>query len=128
VLIDPHKVLAESEKLRAEAAAQPQMTIPRAIDNAEWMRRTPDAVLSIDAAKRTIDALLSALQASPCYFKAARLGLPSFTLLPYDMAGHHALITWAQKAEEHGCRPEKFAQARALAFEWSKRPDCKWPD
>lgn len=121
------EVIAACAKDREEAAAR-QYTVADAIEDAQWIRRTPDAFVAPQRAKRCIVTLLAALEASPCYFKAARLGLPSFTLLPYDKAGHIALNVWATTAESHGCRPEKVADARAKVREWSQRPDLKWPD
>lgn len=120
-------VVADSARMRDEEANR-EYTVPRAIEDAQWIRRTPDAILAPDAAKRTIVALLAALEASPCYLKAARLNLPSFTILPYDKAGHFAIAVWADVAESHGCRPEKVADARAKFTTWTQRPDCKWPD
>jgi hypothetical protein len=123
----PYDVIADCERMRNEAAAR-VMTIPEAINEGQWLRRTPDGILAPDVAKKTIEALLSALEASPCYFKGARLGIPVFTLLAYDRAGHVALRAWADAAEDHGCREGKVDEARRRAKEWSERPDCKWPD
>jgi hypothetical protein len=120
------KVVQDCAQQREKA--RESYTIPEAIADAQYLRRTPDAVLTPGQAKQTIDALLAALEASPCYFKAARLGLPSFTLLPYDRAGHAAIRVWSAAAEAHGCRPEKVADALATVSTWEQRPDCKWPD
>lgn len=111
-----------------EAAAAQVMTIPQAIDAAEWLRRTPDAILDGARAKTIIGTLLAGIESSPCFAKGLKLGLRTFTLLPYDRAGHAAIDTWILEAEAHGCRQVKVADARAILNEWSKRPDLKWPD
>lgn len=123
-MADPVKEMSEQ---RQETAERP-MTIPEAIDAALWMRNMPEALVSDARAKRIIDTLLSALQASPCYFKGAHLGIPTATFLAYDRAAHAALRTWSQQAYEHGATPEKYEWGIHLAIEWEKRPDCKWPD
>lgn len=109
-------------------AARAAYTIPEAVTDAQYLRRTPDAVLPLDRAKQVIDTLLAALEASPCYFKAARLGIPTFTLLAYDRAGHAAIRVWSAAAEAHGCRPEKVNDALATVSTWEQSPDCSWPD
>src|SRR5258708_24957373 len=101
-------IAACAEQREAKHAAEQQpMTIPEAISQAIWTRKTPDGFLDPALAKKTIVALLSALEASPCYFKGARLGIPTFTLLAYDRAGHIAIREWANAAQAHGCRMEK---------------------
>lgn len=124
-MTDPAKIVAECAAQREGTTAD--MTIPEAISTAQWLRRTPDGVLAPDSAKRVIDALLSALEASPCYFKGARLGIPTFTLLAYDLAGHKAIDEWIKQAAAHGCRPEKLANARSRLLEFEQRTDCAWP-
>jgi hypothetical protein len=111
-----------------EAAAQRPMTIPEAIDAALWLRGMSEPILSSDRARRIIETLLSALEASPCYFKGARHGIPTATFLAYDMAAHHALHEWAYAAQMHGAPREKYEWGHRLASEWKRRPDCKWPD
>lgn len=119
-------IIADCARMRYEALNKP-MTIVDAIDNATWVRRTPDASLAPATAKATIIALLSALEASPCYFKGARLGIPTFTFLAYDRAGHIGIREWANAAQAHGCRLEKVKEARAKVVQWEMRDDCRWP-
>src|SRR5712664_1805808 len=113
-------VVADSARMREETARK-TYTIADAIDDARWLRRTPDGVLSPDRSKQVIDTLLAALEASPCYFKGARLGIPTFTLIAYDLAGQIAILKWAEVAEAHGCRHEKVQDALAKVTEWGKR-------
>lgn len=122
---DPAKVIADCAEMRD--GQRPDMTVAEAIAQAQWVRRTPDGVLSPAIAKQTMEALLSALEASPCYFKGARLGIPTFTLLAYDRAGHLAIGEWIKQASAHGCRPEKVADASARLAEFMQRTDCSWP-
>jgi len=112
----------------AREQPKPQYTIADAITDAQFYRQQPEYIVDLEKAKRVIDTLLSALEASPCYFKGARLGIPTFTLLAYDRAGHSAMLDWADAAEAHGCRAEKINEARAHAIEWADRPDARWPD
>lgn len=118
-------VVADCAEMRE--APRAETTIPEAISTAQWLRRTPDAVLAPDAAKRVIDTLLAAIEASPSYFKGAHLGIPTFTLLAYDRAGHLAIDEWIKQAAAHGCRPEKLDDARARLAEFMQRTDCAWP-
>jgi hypothetical protein len=124
---DLSTIVSECAQLRDQAASR-VMTIPNAIDAALWIERTPDAIVDPTVAKDIIRTLHAALQASPCYYKAARLGIPTFVLLAHDRAGHDAIFAWARVADMHGCRAEKVEDARAMAVQWSARPDCKWPD
>jgi hypothetical protein len=78
-------------------------------------------------ARQLIRTLLAAIEASPCYYKGAVLGIPTFTFLAYDKAGHAAIRLWAQLAEQHGARPEKFASALAMVMAWERRDDLRWP-
>lgn len=124
--------MEKTENVVAACAAMreapgPEYTIVQAIDDAKWVRGTPDGILAPDAAKRTIVALLAALEASPCYFKGVRLGIPTFTILGYDRAGHIAIREWANAAQAHGCRMEKVTDARMRVVEWEMRLDCAWP-
>lgn len=119
-----HPVVADMQAQR-EA---PAMTIPDAIDKSEWLRRTPDGRLDPDKAREIIITLLSAIEASPSFLKASKLGLRTFTILPYDRAGHVALAGWITQAAAHGCRPEKVQDAEKILADWSQRTDLKWPD
>lgn len=84
--------------------ARENYTVPQALDDALWLRRTPDAVLSPDRSKQIIA-----------------------TLLAYDRAGHYGIQLWAQLAEQHGARPEKYASALAMVTSWERRTDLRWP-
>jgi hypothetical protein len=119
------KVLQDMARMRAETEARP-MTIAEAIDKVRWVERTPDGILDPIVAKRVMATLLAALEASPCYFKAARLGLPSFTLIP-ERAAVIALREWANAAAAHGARREKYEPAFQMAVEWEMLPDLRWP-
>lgn len=118
-------VVADMEAVREAPLAN--YTIPHAIDDALWARRTPDGLLSPERSKQVIVALLAALEASPCFLKGAREGIPTFTLLAYDPAGHAAIRRWADLAQTHGARPEKYESALAMVRQWEQRHDLKWP-
>src|SRR5712664_2803905 len=121
------KVVEDCARMR-EGAARQNYTIAEAVSDARWLRRTPDAAVLPERARQTIDTLLAALEASPCFLKGAVLGIPTFTILAYDRAGHVAMTRWAHAAEDHGCRQDKVQEVRAKATEWALRTDCKWPD
>ena len=109
-------------------ALPPIGTVASAIETAQALRSQPELLLDSRGYRRIIGALLEALEASPCYFKAVRLGEPSFTLRAHDLAGHTALDVWATLSEQHGCRPDKVQEARKLVSEWRERSDLRWPD
>lgn len=118
-------IITETEAART--VGEREYKIADAIADAQFYRAHPEAVVDGANAKRTINTLLSALEASPCYLKAAREGIPSFTLLAYDFAGHLALTRWIMEAQDHGCRAEKVIQARGMLAEWTRRTDLRWP-
>lgn len=118
-------VVADCARMREEARRE--FTIADAIAEAEWLAKTPDGVLSHAVAKQTVLALLAALQSSPCYYKAVQRGIPTFTFLAYDKAGHDAIRLWSVLAEKHGARPEKYVTARTMVAAWEQRTDLRWP-
>jgi hypothetical protein len=127
-MMPPQTAGVVSEMQAQREAPRPPMTIPEAIDKAEWLRRTPDGWLDPDKARETIITLLSALEVSPCYFKGAKYGIPTATFLAYDKAAHYALRKWAEISQAHGAPAAKYGWGFSLANEWSKRTDLKWPD
>jgi len=112
-----------------EAQTKRGMTIQEAIEGALWLRRTPDG--HMDTAKLRVLALtlLSALEASTCYFKAMQKGEEVFVLRQQDRAAPLAIDTWANAAEIKGCGHAKVADARAIAARWLKQDldTTKWP-
>lgn len=116
-----------NETTAARTLGEREYTIADAITDAQFYRSHPEAVVDGGNAKRTIDTLLAALETSPCYLKGVREGIPTFTLLAYDFAGHLALTRWIVEAQAHGCRPEKVVQARGMLAEWARRTDLRWP-
>jgi hypothetical protein len=110
-----------------EASKSMPFTIANAIEEALWMRKTPDGYMTPEKQRLLVLTLLSALESSPCFFKGARLNIPTFTLLSYDLAGHAALQAWINAAEAHGCRPEKVDDARRILRTWSQLPGLRWP-
>ena len=119
------QIVADCAAMREQPRAN--YTVPEAIADALWLERTPDAVVSRDRLKQIIATLHAGLQASPCYYKGAREGIPTFTILAYDRAGHAAIRHWADLADDHGARATKYESARAMVTEWLKRTDLRWP-
>lgn len=102
-------------------------TVADAVTDAKWLIGQPDGLMSPARTRQLVRTLLAAIEASPCYYKGALLGIPTFTLLAYDRAGHIAIREWANAAQAHGARPEKLADARAMVVQWEMRDDCRWP-
>lgn len=119
-------ILKDCAESRAQAAQRP-MTIGEAIDEARWLESMHDGYLSGVRAKQTIITLHAALQSSPCFYKGMRENIPTFTLLAYDPAGHAAIRRWADLAQTHGARPEKYESALSMVRQWEQRPDLRWP-
>jgi hypothetical protein len=127
--------MSGSDVVRDMAAAREvlpprTMTIEGAIGKALWLRMQPESILDDKQAKLTIDTLLSALEYSPCYFKAVQKGEEVFVLRMQDRAAPHAIAEWAQWARRHGCLPAKVDQALATAQRWIQQAieKTKWPD
>jgi hypothetical protein len=118
-------IITETEAART--VGEREYKINDAITDAQYYRAHPEVIVDARHAKRVIDTLLSGLEVSPCYFKAVRLGIPSFTFLAYDRGAHDAILGWSYLAEINGARPEKYESARALVAEWEKRTDLRWP-
>ena len=121
----PEDVIQDCQRMRE--APRPEYTVADAVEDAKWVERTPDGVLSPDRARQVIAMLHAALQASPCYYKAAQQNIPTFVLLGYDLAGHEAMIAWIAAASKHGCRPEKLADAIEILSRWKKLSGLRWP-
>jgi len=52
----------------------------------------------------------------------------TFTLRGRDRLAAGLVRLWASRAEAHGCRPEKVAEARACADAMEQTPGRHWPD
>ena len=74
------RVVADCARLRENAAQHP-MTIVTAIERARYWRSQPETVVDSFTAKQVIDALLSALERSRCYFNATMRGQDTFVLV-----------------------------------------------
>ena len=109
---------------------QRQFTINDAIEEALWLRRTPDGVLSPDVAKRTIEALYASIERSRCFLNATRRGQEIFVLAQQDRAAPAAIAAWAATARSHGCQSEKVDSAFRTAQRWGAQSvdTTKWPD
>jgi hypothetical protein len=118
-------VIDEMARMRNEPP--PPMTVAEAIMLAVTIRTQPEFLIDPRAAKRVIDTLLSAIEASPCYLKGVREGIPTFVLLATDRAAIPALTEWIDHAAAHGCRAEKVENAMSILSNWRKRPDLRWP-
>lgn len=126
---DPAQVVLETTEQR-EAGKDRPMTIGEAFEEARWLRRIPDGVLTPEIAKKTIEVLFAAIDAHPSLCKALERGQEVFVLVQQDRAAPAAIITWAGMARQHGCPEAKCADANRKAVRWLEQPeDCKkWPD
>jgi len=122
------KVVADMAEQR-EAAAKVEMTILDAIDDAQWLRRTPDGVVGPMRLRGIVDTLLSALERSRCYYNAMRRGQETFVLVQQDRAAPAAIGQWAAIAATHGCPDDKVQNALSTAERWRKQlaTATKWP-
>lgn len=111
-------------------ANEKELTIPEAITRAQDLRASPEMMISEKSARKIIDGLLSALEASPCYLKAMQRGEEVFVFREPDRAAVRPISLWADIAEAHDCRAEKVESARVKAKRWSELPlyRTKWPD
>lgn len=112
-----------------EGSVRP-FTIADAIEEAKWLRRTPDGIIAPELAKRTITTLLAALESSKCFFNAVQRGQEVFVLVQQDRAAVPAIQRWATTAGNHGCSLEKVNDAFRTAERWEKQDPAatKWPD
>lgn len=120
------------QDMAAQRASKPEAeySILDAIDDALWLRRTPDGVVGADRLRKITDTLLAALQRSKCYYNAVRRGQEVFVLVQQDRAAPWAIRKWGTRAHEHGCPKEKVDAAFATAQRWEQQDQAmtKWPD
>ena len=121
-------VVADCARMRQDAQDRP-LTIPQAIELAQSYRAQPEILVDSFTSKRVMDALLSALEASPCYLKAVQEGQDVFVLRQHDRAAPGAIEEWALMAERHGASKEKVDSARAKIQHWEEQSldDTRWP-
>lgn len=121
--------MAREREERAKAAEQ-ALTITEAINEAQWLRKTPDGILDPLRARKTIDALLSAIESSPCFLKAKLKGEEVFVLRQQDRAAPFAIRYWAEAAERKGCPGTKVEEANRISVRWGRQSPnvTKWPD
>lgn len=126
--VDVIKKMSAEREARAAAAAAPY-TIAQAIDQARWLRNTPDGILDPTIARKTIEGLLSALEVSRCYLKAMEKGEEVFVLRQQDRAAPTAIRIWAEIAERKGCDTKKVDEAYRISKRWLMQPEraTKWP-
>lgn len=124
------EVVRETAANRAAATAPRPMTIAEAFEEARWLRRMPDGILSPENAKRTIEALYAAIDAHPSLRKALERGQEIFVLVQQDRCAPVAITTWANHAATHGCPDEKIQDAFRTAVHWLEQDtrQQKWPD
>jgi len=124
------KIVADIAEQRDATAKPSDITILDAIDDAQWLRRTPDAIIGQDRLRRIIDTLLSGLEVSRCYYNAVRRGQETFVLVQQDRAAPAAIGQWAAIAATHGCPDGKIENALATAERWRQQlaTATKWPN
>lgn len=123
---ESHPVVAACADQRAQPPAP--FTIAQAISDARLMRKVPECIVSDAQAKRVIDTLLAALESNPRFLNAVLRDKRAFCLIEDDRAAPFGIRAWAEVAGKHGCRPEKVAQAEAMATQWEGDPDRAWPE
>jgi hypothetical protein len=121
-------VVGECAAQRENLSAGGEISIAQAIDQARWLRRTPDGIVSADVARRVIDTLLAALEVNPAYLKAVAKNEPTFVLRAQDLSSPTVIGTWAQIAAAHGCGEDKVQEALAKAALMERWANRKWPD
>jgi hypothetical protein len=128
--VNPAEVVRDIAASREQSMRPRQMTIAEAFEEARWLRRTPDGILSPEVAKRTIETLYAAIDAYPSLRKALERGQEIFVLVEQDRCASAAITQWANVAKAHGCPPEKVAEAYRKAVRWLELPETgkKWPD
>lgn len=104
------------------------MTVAEAINEARWMRRTPDGISSPVVNRKVIDVLLAALEVNPAYLKAVEKNEPTFVLRAQDLAAPTVIGTWAAIAAAQGCDEDKVQEAMSKAALMERWPNRKWPD
>lgn len=123
-----HPVVADMSKQR-EAAANAPYTFEHALKDAEWLRSTPDGLLTPEKHKQLAVTLLAAIERSTCFKNATIRGQEVFVLVQQDRAAPSAIVAWAGEADEHGCDPAKTTEAYRTAARWRNQPleNTKWP-
>lgn len=127
--MNPAGVVRETTEQREQAAKRP-MTLSEAFEEAKWLRRMPEGILSPVVARQAIETLYAAIDANPVLRKALERGQEIFVLVQQDRAAPSAITQWADLAKTHGCPEEKVADAYKKAVRWLEKPDAgkKWPD
>jgi hypothetical protein len=107
-----------------------QMTIAQAFEEARWLRRMPEGILSPLVARQTIEVLYAAIEANPALRQALERGQEIFVLVEQDRAAPAAINLWADQASDHGCSVAKVEDAFRKAARWRDMPriKTKWPD
>lgn len=124
------ELVREIAEQRAENTAPRPMTIAEAFEEARWLRRMPEGIVSPEIAKRTIETLYAAIDAHPTLRKALERNQEIFVLVEQDRCAPVAITQWADMAKAHGCPEWKVDEAYGKAVRWLKSPDGvkKWPD
>lgn len=125
----PTDVVAQMAAQRA-AIAERVLTFADAARTCLWLRRTPDAGITLDTAREVIEVLFATIESSQCFYNAAMRGQRVFTLVQQDRAAPDVIKLWSLLAERHGCSIEKVHTARQLAERWAAQDPntTKWPD
>jgi len=107
-----------------------EYTLVSAVEQALFLRKQPECLLSGPEARALIETLLCAIEAHPCYMKALLKGEQVFVLRQQDRAAPGAINMWAVTAKQHGCTAAKVEEAFRISKRWDHLPDAKtkWPD
>jgi hypothetical protein len=97
-------------------------SVPEAIAKAEQLMPLPEVMLSHEQVRAMLEALLSGIKQSPCYYKALMTGRRTFVLLEGDPAAAPAIEFWAREAELVGHREEKVQDALGIARAFAAAP------
>ena len=125
----PEAVVQDCTAHREKVHLRP-MTLAEAFEEAKWLRRMPEGILSPAIARQTIEVLYAAIDANPVLRKALERNQEIFVLVQQDRCAPAAITTWADMAKAHGCPAEKVQEAYRKAVRWLEAPDAgkKWPD
>jgi hypothetical protein len=126
--VDANEIVRDTTALRE--GTRREMTIAQAFEEARWLRKYPEGILSPLVARQTIETLYAAIEANPVLRAALERNQELFVLVEQDRAAPAAIQLWADQANDHGCSDEKVTDAYRKSVRWRDCPRIatKWPD
>lgn len=105
-----------------------ELTVGEAVARALDLEANPGMDIGAFNSRRIIRGLLAALQVSPPYLKAVRVGEPVFVLRGQDVFAPQLVRQWARLADESGCPSDKVNEANSKALRMETWLPRKHPD